>query len=142
MAAPELDCLAGMGKIIWRTENDFLPDHSLCPSHRIIRPDKIWMVRDWSSPGYVLNGVLSKPGVDYRRNDGFLALLGPAAHVVRLDLQDTFLRRLVPRAPRRPLRVRHPVAGRFEVFMFLPFRLGPSSAWNDCSVEEQPRWRK
>ena len=50
-------------------------------------------------------------------------------------MQDWLLHWLVAPSRRRCLGVRHPLSGVLEVYIFLPFGLGPSPGWNDRPVK-------
>ena len=131
MAASEPDRLASFGKIHWREEDSRPPDLCVCPSYLIAKPDKVGVVRHWSSWRYPLNSVLVNTPVMYGAMDEFLQLFSPGAYVGGIDLQDHFLRCLVSLSFRRNLGVRRPVSGVLGVYLLLPFGSGPSPGWND-----------
>ena len=70
--------------------------------------------------------------------DDFLQLLSPGACMGGIDLQNCFLRWLVAPSRRRYLGVRRPVTGVLGVYLFLPFRLGPSPGRGDTCVRAAP----
>ena len=84
------------------------------------------MVHDWSNNKCVLNEALVTPPVEY----------GDMAFMRGVDSQDSFLRWLVSPECWCYLGVRYPVLGRFGVYLFLPFGLGPSPGWHDRCVKE------
>ena len=73
-------------------------------------------MHDWTKVG--LNGVLSIPQVNYGTLDSFLSHLHPSYHMAGLDFQDCFLHWKVHQISRRRLGVKHPITGRFGVFLF------------------------
>ena len=80
-AAVELDRLAKLGKIHWYKEGSHPPDLRVCPSHLIIKGDKVRAVRDWSCARYPLNAMLVNPPVEYGAMDDFLGMLTPGAYM-------------------------------------------------------------
>ena len=57
-AAAESGRSAAMGKIHWRDVGSYIPELRVCPSHVIVKKDKVQVVRDWSNALYPLNSCL------------------------------------------------------------------------------------
>ena len=74
-AAAELGRLASLGGTHWREDGSYPPDRFVCPSHLIVKGDKVRVAHDWSNYQYPLNSALANPPEGYGAMDGFLELL-------------------------------------------------------------------
>ena len=125
-AAAELDPVAAMWEITGYPGGCRPPDHRVCLSQPIAKPDKVRAAHDRSNPAYGPNEMLVNPPAEYGDMDGFLGIMSPGAFLAGLGLQDCFLHWLASPACRRLLGVRCPVAHHLAVHLFLPFGWGPS----------------
>ena len=73
-AATELGRSAAMGKIHWRDVGSYLQELRGCPSHLVVKKDKVQVVRDWSNAPYPLNTFLVKSPSQYGAIDDFLRM--------------------------------------------------------------------
>ena len=126
---------AAFGKIHWYSVGSYPPVLRVCPSHLVVRGDKMRVVRDVSSASYPLNSVLGNPPVQYGATGALVRLLSPGECMGGVDLQDYFLRWLMAPTRRRYLGGTHPVSGVLGVYLFLPSGLGPAPEWNDKCVK-------
>ena len=108
-------------------EANYPPGPRMRPSQLILKPDGIRLVRDWSNHVHGLNGAPMSPEVDYGTTYGAPALLRSRASVAGLDLKECFSRWSLVHAPTSFLGARHPVAGRFEVFLRMLSGCGSSA---------------
>ena len=93
---------------------------TVCPSHLVVKEDKVRVVRDWSNVLYQRNFVLGNPPVQHGATDEFLQVLTAGAYMGGGDLQDCFLHWLVAPTRRRYLGRRRSMSGTLGVYFFMP----------------------